>query len=185
MHTFIALLRGINVGGHNKLPMRALVELLESIGLSNVKTYIQSGNVVFQTLRTERAKLSEEISTVIEQSHGFRPQVMLLSLVELETAVSQNPFPAAEENHKTLYFYFMETAPVNPDLAMLESLKSEREQFALIGTVFYLHAPDGIGRSKLAAKVEKALGVATTARNWRTVSKLMELGTAVIASKKA
>ena len=85
---------------------------------------------------------------------------MLLSLADLATAVSQNPYPEATQEPKTLHFYFLETSPTNPDLAQLEALKTEREQFALIDTVFYLHAPDGIGRSKLAAKVEQALGVA-------------------------
>jgi uncharacterized protein (DUF1697 family) len=179
MNTFIALLRGINVGGHNKLPMRELVRLLESIGLSNVKTYIQSGNVVFQTQQDAQAKLTEEISTAIGQSHGFTPQVMLLSLKDLTTAVAQNPYPRATQEPKTLHFYFLESSPPQPDLTALEMLKTEQERFKLINNVFYLYAPDGIGRSKLAAKVERALGVATTARNWRTVSKVMDMATAV------
>ena len=179
MNTFIVLLRGINVGGHNKLPMKELIALLESVGLEQVKTYIQSGNVVCQTSRTDRAALGEEISKAIAQSHGFRPQVLLLGLADMATAVAQNPFPATDEQHKTLHFYFLESAPPNPDLASLEAIKTETEKFALIDTVFYLHAPEGIGRSRLAAKVEKALGVPTTARNWRTVSKLVEMGTAV------
>jgi len=181
MKTIICLLRGINVGGHHKLPMRELVTVLEGLGLRNAKTYIQSGNVVFQSERTDLPVLAQEIGAAIGNSHGFVPQIMLLSLADWETAVSQNPYPAAEENHKTLHFYFLESAPPNPDLALLESLKSEREQFELIDAVFYLHAPDGIGRSKLAAKVEKAVGVAATARNWRTVSKIMEMATAVAA----
>ena len=156
-----------------------MVQILESLGLDNVKTYIQSGNVVFQTQRDAQAELAEEISTAIGQSHGFTPQVMLLSLVDLATAVAQNPYPEATQDPKTLHFYFLESSPSQPDLAKLEMLKTEREQFELIDNVFYLHAPDGIGRSKLAAKVEKALGVATTARNWRTVNKIMEMATAV------
>ena len=95
------------------------------------------------------------------------------------TAVSRNPFPATDEQHKTLHFYFLESAPPHPDLASLDALKSATEQFTLIDSVFYLHAPDGIGRSKLAVKVERALGVPATARNWRTVNKLLEMGTAV------
>ncbi len=179
MNTFIALLRGINVGGHNKLPMRELVQLLESLGLENVNTYIQSGNVVFQTHQIDRAGLGEEITTAIGRGHGFTPQVMLLSLADLDTAVAQNPFPATDEQHKTLHFYFLEAVPANPDLVSLEAIKTETEQFALIDKVFYLYAPEGIGRSKLAAKVERALGVPATARNWRTVGKLVEMGTAV------
>lgn len=178
MTTFIALLRGINVGGHNKLPMQELVQLLESLGLVNVKTYIQSGNVVFQSIQTQPSTLAEEISTAIEQRHRFKPQVMILRSEDLETAVSQNPFPQATEDHKTLHFYFLESIPSNPDLTMLEAVKTETEQFKLLDQVFYLHAPDGIGRSKLAAKVEKAMGVPTTARNWRTVSKVLEMAKA-------
>lgn len=179
METIIALLRGINVGGSNRLPMRDLVANLQALGLQNVQTYIQSGNVVFQTERTDLPALAQEMSAAIETGHGFRPQMMLLRLVELATAVSRNPFPEAQDDHKTLHFYFLESVPPTPDLALLESLKREREQFQLIDKVFYLHAPDGIGRSRLAEKVEKALGVATTARNWRTVSKMVEMGTAV------
>ena len=179
MNTFIALLRGINVGGYNKLPMRDLVALLDAMGLVNVQTYIQSGNVVFQTDHTDLPALAREMSTAIEANHGFKPQVMMLRLVDLATAVANNPFPAAQDNYKTLHFYFLESVPHTPDLALLESLKTEHEQFQLINKVFYLHTPDGIGRSKLATKVEKALGVATTARNWRTVNKMVEIGTAV------
>jgi uncharacterized protein (DUF1697 family) len=179
MNSTIALLRGINVGGHHKLPMRELVQLLEKLELANVKTYIQSGNVVFQSRRTNLPELAQEIGAAINDSHGFTPQIMLLRQADFATAVSHNPFPEAQDNHKTLHFYFLESIPLNPDLATLESLKTGREQFKLIGTVFYLHAPDGIGRSKLAERVEKALGVAATARNWRTVSKVLEMGTAV------
>ena len=179
MNTIIALLRGINVGGHNKLPMKDLKTVLAKLGLTDVQTYIQSGNVVFQNGRTDLPALAQEMSAAIGKSHGFAPQIMLLSLAELVTAVSRNPFPATDEQHKTLHFYFLESAPPNPDLASLEALKSATEQFTLIDSVFYLHAPDGIGRSKLAVKVERALGVPATARNWRTVNKLLEMGTAV------
>ena len=179
MTTYIALLRGINVGGHNKLPMRDLVQDLEALGLENVSTYIQSGNVVFQTPRIARAELAAEIGAAIEHRHGFRPQVLLLSLEDLATAVSQNPYPQAIAEPKTLHFFFLETSPPAPDLARLAAAQTEREQFALVDKVFYLHAPDGIGRSRLAQIVEKALGVATTARNWRTVSKLLDMGAAL------
>jgi uncharacterized protein (DUF1697 family) len=179
MDTIIALLRGINVGGHNKLPMKELKTLLEGLGLASVQTYIQSGNVVFQTERADLPILAKQIGAAIGERHGFVPQIMLLRLVALETAVAHNPFPATGEQHKTLHFYFLASTPANPDLASLEAIKTDSEQFALIDTVFYLHAPEGIGRSKLAEKVERALGVAATARNWRTVSTILGMGTAV------
>ena len=171
------------MGGHNKLPMKALKALLEELSLANVQTYIQSGNVVFQSERTDLPALAHEIGAAINAHHGFEPQIMLLSLAELATAVSHNPFPATDDQHKTLHFYFLEGAPPAPDFAMLEALKADTEQFELVDAVFYLHAPDGIGRSKLAAKVERAMGVAATARNWRTVSTLLEMGTAVSTSR--
>ena len=179
MNTIIALLRGINVGGHNKLPMRDLVQILQEMDLQNVQTYIQSGNVVFQTIRMDLPVLSQEISAAIGQNKGFSPYVILLTLPELQTAVKANPFPEGQEDPKSLHFYFLEKAPVNPDFSPLEAAKSESERFELIDKVFYLYAPEGIGRSKLAEKVGRGWDVTVTARNWRTVSKLVEMATAV------
>jgi len=175
MKTYIALFRGINVGGNNILPMKELVVVLENLGADSVKTYIQSGNAVFQHESENVSGLSSRISAAIKESHGFEPRVLLLDLVEMEKAMASNPFPAAESEPKTLHLYFLASAPQNPDLKMLDSLKKADEQFKLIDNVFYLHTPDGIGRSKLAERAEKALGVAATARNWRTVSKIMAM----------
>ena len=172
MHTYIALFRGINVGGNNILPMKELVVLLQQLGCEKVQTYIQSGNVVFQTEQA-RGELADTISTKIAETRGFSPKVVLLDVSELEAAASNNPFPT--EDVKALHLFFMETAPTNPDLEKLTALKSPREDFRLIHQVFYLYAPDGIGRSKLAEKVEKNLGVPATARNWNTVSKLLAM----------
>ena len=175
MNTFIALFRGINVGGKNILPMRNLTELLEGLGLSRVKTYIQSGNVVFQSENKNTADLSHQISTAIGKGYGFTPQVLLLEMKELQQAIASNPFPQGENEPKTLHLFFLESPPKNPDVETLENLKAHSEQFMLANNVFYLYAPDGFGRSKLATKVEKALGVGATARNWRTVSKIMSI----------
>ena len=181
MHTFIALLRGINVGGNTILPMRDLVGVLEGLGLKNVKTYIQSGNVVFQSAHTNAIELSRKISAAIEKAHGLAPQVLLLGIKELQDAMASNPFPEGEHEPKTLHLFFLDSVPQNPDLEILESIKTKSEQFKLINQVFYLYAPDGIGRSKFAAKVEKALGVAVTARNWRTVNEVMSIAMALAA----
>jgi uncharacterized protein (DUF1697 family) len=155
--------------------MNELKSLLENLGLQNVKTYIQTGNVVFQTTEENASRLSGRISAEIKKSHGFEPQVLLLKIEEMEEAVESNPFPEAESEPKTLHLSFLTSIPVDPDLKALESLKKESERFELKGKVFYLHAPDGIGRSKLAAKAEKLLGVPMTGRNWRTVSKIMAM----------
>jgi uncharacterized protein (DUF1697 family) len=175
MKTYIALFRGINVGGTNVLPMKDLVALLENIGSQNVKTYIQSGNAVFQNQGQNPSLLSNKIRVTLKKRHGLEPQVLLLTPEEIERAIESNPFPEAESEPKTLHIHFLASMPKYPDLGALESIKSDRERFALKDRVFYLHAPDGIGRSKLAANTEKLLGVAITVRNWRTVCKIMTM----------
>ena len=175
MKTYIALLRGINVGGQKLLPMSELTSMLENIGLRNVETYVQSGNVVFQSEETNVSLLADTIRAAIKQSRSFEPQVLLLEPREIEKAVRENPFPEAESEPKTLHLFFLSSEPRSPDLDALESIKSSRERFTLKDGVFYLHAPDGIGRSRLAANAEKLLGVPMTGRNWRTVRKIMEM----------
>jgi uncharacterized protein (DUF1697 family) len=151
------------------------VAILQELDLENVKTYIQSGNVVFQSNRTDLKELSEEISVAVGKNHGFTPHVMLLSIDDFQAAMAVNPFPEGEAEPKTLHLFFLDSVPQDPDLNALEAIKAESERYRLINNVFYLHAPDGIGRSKLAAKVERVLGVSTTARNWRTVSQIMTM----------
>ena len=173
MNTVIALFRGINVGGKNKIKMNELISILERLGYESVQTYIQSGNVVFQTNKAAREKEAAEISTAVYHEKGFEPRVLLLSAEEMKSAIANNPYPT--ENGKLLHFYFLEDQPTNPNLDRLNSLKKDREAFKLQDKVFYLYAPDGIGRSKLATAVEKALGVPATARNWNTVDKISEM----------
>ncbi|KAM3114670.1 DUF1697 domain-containing protein [Phormidesmis sp. 146-33] len=175
MEPHIVLFRGINVGGNNALPMLELVAVLEELGLSNIKTYIQSGNAVFQSKKINSEELSQKISTVIEKHCGFVAQVLILDVNELGNAIASNPFPEAEAEPNTLHCFFLLSLPEKPNLKALETVKKDSEQFKLIDKVFYLHAPEGIGQSKLAMKVEKTVGVAVTARNWRTVLKIMEL----------
>lgn len=175
MPTWIALFRGINVGGKNVLPMKELVRELESLKLKNIRTYIQSGNAVFEGPRTGVATLGERIGKRIEKKRGFKPHVLILSARKLEDAIASNPFPEAEAEPKSLHLYFLDAVPKSPDLDKLNRLKKSSEQFELVDDVLYLHAPDGIGRSKLAAAVEKCLGVAATARNWRTIDRILEL----------
>jgi len=175
MKTCIALLRGINVGGHNILPMKDLREALSTIGLQNVQTYIQSGNVVFQALQGNKAFLCGEIQAIIEKDYGFVPDVQILYLEELITAISKNPFSDAADDLKMVHVYFLASALASGGFAKAEALAVPSEAYALSGKVFYLRAPDGIGRSKLAAGLEKALGVSATARNLRSVNKIMTL----------
>ena len=174
MATWIALFRGINVGGKNILPMAELRAELEGLGLENVATYIQSGNVVFRSGARSAAKLQARIVDTVEVSHGFRAPVLVISAKELERALRRNPFPKVTEG-KSLHLGFLFTKPKRPDLDAVASLATPTEEFRLVDRVFYLHAPDGVGRSKLAARVEKLLGVEVTARNLRTARKLVEM----------
>jgi len=177
---YIALLRGINVGGKHLLPMAELVAIFESLRFENVLTYIQSGNVVFQS----RSRLTENDAAEIERrvlaKKGFTPKVLLLREDELRSAVAKNPFPTGEG--KALHAYFLEHPPTKPNTEQLAALKAPSEQLLLHEKTFYLYAPEGIGRSKLAPGVEKALGVKATARNWNTVAKLVALCASIKSS---
>jgi uncharacterized protein (DUF1697 family) len=181
METYIALLRAVNAGGFNSLPMKEFVALLEKLGLRNIKTYIQTGNAVFQTEAAKAAQLSEKVKDAIKQRFGFAPEVILLSLAELETAVTANPFPEADKNHKSLHLTFLASKPEAPDLETLEALKKDSERFALENRVFYFYAPEGVGRSKLFARIEKLLGVHGTVRNWRTAQTMLNLAKQIAA----
>jgi uncharacterized protein (DUF1697 family) len=175
MPTFIALLRSVNAGGFNTLTSKDFVALLETLKLTNIKTYIQTGNAVFQTTTKEAKQLSTKIQTAFNDDHGFAPEVMMLSLAELEKAIADNPFPKADDNPKSLHLTFLASKPKNPDLEALEKVSTKSEAFKLVEKVFYFYAPEGIGRSRAFTKIEKALGVSGTARNWRTVNKLLEM----------
>jgi len=175
MPRWIALLRGINVGGNNVLPMKELVSHLEALKLKNVRTYIQSGNVVFDTEKKSVSSLAKKITWRIEKEQGFRPQVLLISREELQSAIQANPFPQAVSDPKSLHFFFLEKPAVKANLQALDLAKAPTESYVLSGSMFFLHAPEGIGRSKLAATAERHLGVAATARNYRTVEKIAEM----------
>ncbi len=175
MKTYIALFRGLNMGGHNRLPMKELIKILGKLGFSDVRTYIQSGNAVFRGKDQNASRLSDTITAAIKQAHGFAPRVLLLKPGELKKIIASNPFPEAESDPKSLHALFLMSAPASPDLRALEEIRKKSEQFKLKGKVFYLHAPDGVGRSKLAANVERLIGVPMTGRNWRTVTQIMEM----------
>ena len=130
---------------------------------------------VFRSEEADASSLSDRIRAAIKGSHGFEPQVLLLESEEVERAVRSNPFPEAESEPKTLHVYFLASIPKDPDFGALDGIKSDRERFVLEEGVLYLHAPDGIGRSRLAANAEKLLGVPMTGRNWRTVQKIMAM----------
>ena len=175
MKTWIAFFRGINVVGSNTMPMKQLVSLLEAAGARKVKTYIQSGNVVFQHSMGDAARIAVRLRQAVAEARGFEPRVLVLTVEELEKAVASNPFSGAAAAPKALHLFFLDGEPRSPDLEALNVTKTASESFALHGKVFYLHTPEGFGVSKLAQRVERLLGVDATARNWRTVTTVLEL----------
>ena len=177
--TWIALFRGINVGGNNPLPMKAVPAMLAKCGCTDAKTYIQSGNVVFRSSVSNAKTLATRIEKIVHETQGFQPRVIVLSCQELERAIAGNPFPEAEQTPQWVHLFFLTEAP---DKAVLERFKgpqAQGEEFALKGRVFYLHTPAGFGTSKLAGTVVRALGVDATARNWRTCQKVLEMAKAL------
>ena len=175
MKTLIALFRGINVGGKNLLPMKQLVSLMEDIGCQDIKTYIQSGNAVFRSKESRTSRLTGKISSAIKKQHGFEPHILLLEVADIEKAISGNPFPEATSDPKSLHVGFLYSTPRKPDIQTLETLRKKTERFLFKDGLFYLHAPEGVGRSKLAASAEKQIGVLMTGRNWRTLCKIKDM----------
>lgn len=179
MNTWIALFRGINVGGNKLLPMKQLAALLEKAGCRDVKTYIQSGNVVFRSPMTDAARMATRILSAVSAARGFEPRVLVLDRTELQRAMEANPFRGATADPKSVHLFFLAERPKDPDIESLNAIKSESEAFALKGRIFYLHTPEGFGTSKLAERAERCLGVEATARNWRTVSAVFDLAKAL------
>ncbi len=172
MSTWIAFLRGIG-GGIRPLPMKELQAAVAKGGLCDVRTYIQTGNLVFKSAHRSAAQLGTRISECVSAELGFTPQVMVLSRKELERAAARNPFPRAEAHR--LHLFFMQQRPAAPNIDAMNQVKAATEAFVLRDNVYYLHTPQGFGTSKLAQRVERLLGVPATARNWRTVNSVLEI----------
>jgi uncharacterized protein (DUF1697 family) len=168
---YVALLRGINVGGNNILPMKEFRELLTTLGCESVATYIQSGNAIF-THAGNSAELPERIAAAVDSGFGFRPSVMVLTAGEFDAVATANPFAAEATEPKFLHVWFLQESAAGANTAKMKQIASGDEKYLLTDRAVYLYAPNGIGRSKLAGGMEKCLGVQATARNWRTVSKI-------------
>ena len=175
MPTWIAFFRGINVGGNNPLAMRDLTALLKKLNCADIRTYIQSGNVVFLSSEGKADSLSRRITSTVAREHGFEPLVIVLDEKELAKALAGNPFPKAVSDPKSLHLYFLAAKPKPTDVESLKELSTKTERIAVKDRVLYLHTPDGFGKSKLAAAIERRLKVDATARNWHTAAKMLEL----------
>ena len=152
--------------------MKDLVGVLERLRCTQVCTYIQSGNAVFDAPDAGEVSASS-IAAALQADTGVDARVLVLTKAELNRAAERNPFAA--EDDRTVHLFFLESTPPDPDLDAIRGLCKDSERWRLADAVFYLHAPEGIARSKLAAAVERKLGVAATARNGRTVRKVLEM----------
>lgn len=168
MDTYVVLFRGINVGGKNLIPMKELVTTLEENDYQDVKTYIQSGNVVLKGKQVTPG----DIAALVSNKFGFKPEVLVLDKSEFVSSVENNPFHP--DDGKLAHFYFCSTVP-NLDLDKVDKYIDASEEYKLVDSVFYVHAPNGIGRSKLVANIESCLGVPATGRNLNTINKLEEM----------
>jgi uncharacterized protein (DUF1697 family) len=171
MEPYVVLLRGINVGGNNILPMKELRELLMDLGCEDVATYIQSGNAVFRHT-DDAASLSVSIAAAIESRFDFRPAVMVLQGQVFSAVAEDNPYAADNVDAKLLHTWFLQEPATQPNLERLRAIQANDEEFVLTDAALYLYAPSGIGRSKWAAEAEKCLGVQATARNSRSIGKI-------------
>lgn len=174
--TYVALLRGINVGGNKKVPMAALREVLTGLGYGGVRTLLQSGNAVFTSPAKAPEQLAAELEGAIEDRFGFTVGCVVLSAAELRAAAERNPFPLSSFDPPKLVVYFL-SGPADPGrLKGIDSQKYLPDEFRIGEREIFLHCPNGLGRSKLAAALTGIdLGAVATARNWNTVTKLLEI----------
>ncbi len=185
--TFVALLRGVNVGGKNTLPMAALVEMFSAEGCRDVSTYVQSGNVVFAAGSALAARLETSIPRRIAERFGYDIPIVLRSHRELAAVLEANPFVGQAGVAETgLHVMFLADQPTAPRIAGLDPARSPPDAFAVRGREVYLHCPNGFGRTKLAnAYFDARLATQSTCRNWRTTVTLGDLATAPLTSSRA
>jgi uncharacterized protein (DUF1697 family) len=177
MPVLISMLRGVNLGPHNKIKMDDLRALYESLKLHEVRTYVLSGNVIFKTKEKNIAALAKKIEDAIERKFGFRPPVILRTPAELRQAIAASPFAKRRDIVPSkLLLTFLLADPGPEANAALLKFKSFPEELHLKGRELYIYFPNGAGRSKLPwSSVEKWLGITGTARNWNSVTKMLEI----------
>lgn len=177
MATFVALLRGINVGGAGKIRIDELKKLFESLGLEDVRTYIQSGNLVFRSSAGSEPALRKRLERGIAGRFGAEITVVLRTADEMERILGANPFLGTDAREKdSLHVTMLADLPGENALAALEMPPGGRDEFKIVGREIFLYCPDGYGRTRLNNNAfERKLGVRATTRNWATVSRLLEM----------
>ncbi len=175
MHTYISILRGINVSGQKIIKMTALQLLYQNLGFKNVCTYIQSGNVIFQEKETTKQDLGKKICNEILNSFGFEVPVLVMELKEVKEIIQKNPFlinRKEEINH--LHLTFLSSTPLKENIAKIQEIKSISDEFII--KVIYLFCPNGYGKTKLTNNFfENKLKVTATTRNYKTTNELVNI----------
>jgi uncharacterized protein (DUF1697 family) len=176
MATQVAFLRGINVGGKNKLPMAELTALFEAAGATGVKTYIQSGNVVFACAASSAARIAATVEKRITERHKLRVPVVVRTAEELLKVARDNPFLARGADPQTLHVMFLAEKPNAQAVAQLDTKRSPPDEFQVRGRDVFLRLPNGVARTRLSNDYfDRTLATISTLRNWRTVLALVEL----------
>ncbi len=174
--SYTALLRSINVGGKNKLPMKDLTALFEAAGAKRVRTYVQSGNVVFEASTAVARGMPKRITAAIEHAFGYQVPVVVRTAKELARIVDSHPFVTVDADPKKIHVAFLADEPTADQIASLDPNRSPGDVFVVHGREVYLSFPNGVGRSKLTNRyLDRQLGTMSTLRNWRTVLALLEL----------
>jgi uncharacterized protein (DUF1697 family) len=185
MVVIVSMLRGVNVGAHNRIKMDALRALYESLGLRDPQTYVQSGNVVFRTDKRDLVALAKRIEDAIERSFGFRPAVILRTASELRDVIARNPFAKRRDIEPSkLLVNFLAGDPGTEVREKVLSLKTDPEELRMDGRELYIYFPNGMARPKMSwAVLEKTLKTTGTGRNWNSVAKLLEMAERLEASE--
>lgn len=175
--TYISILRGINVSGKNLIKMEALRTSYENAGFSNVQSYVQSGNIIFQSDSKQIKELEQTIIQFIKQDFGFAVPVIVLSVDQLKRIIENNPFAQQPEKDPNFFHVtFLSEKPEFSGYSVIESKKLEDEEIAFSEDAVYLYFPNGYGKTKLTNNlIESKLKVAATTRNWKTVNELMRM----------
>jgi uncharacterized protein (DUF1697 family) len=173
--TYVCLLRGINVTGHKVIKMESLRAAFEALGFADVKSYVQSGNVVFKAPAS--AKLAEKIQAKVLREFGFSVPVLVKTREEISAVIKGNPFVKDKNlDLSRLHVAFLSHGPEKSALKMLDKIAAGQDRYRCAGEVVYLHCPNGYGETKLSNNVfEKVLSVTATTRNWNTVNRLREM----------
>jgi uncharacterized protein (DUF1697 family) len=175
--TIVTLLRGINVAGKNKIKMDRLVDLYDLLGFGDIRTYLQSGNILCSTSKISNAALQRKIEKGLESELDLDVTVLCRTSREMGLVVKNNPYLKKKNvDASKLHVIFLQESPSDKAVAKLSKEKFGKEEFAVDGSTIYLHCPEGYGKAKLTNNfIESRLGVPATTRNWKTVNKLHDM----------